>query len=68
MQAYLLLIHSFPDAVGLLTVLKGCLISAADESEIPQAVDIYNQLIDNAEYVDRLSHLVSILYYQLSLH
>jgi hypothetical protein len=42
MQAYLLHIHSFPDATALPTVLKACLVSAADESEIPQAVDIYN--------------------------
>ena len=67
MRAYLLFNHSFPDAATLPAVIRGCLVSAAIESQDPQALDIHQWLNRDNAYIDKLSHLVRSLYYQLSL-
>ena len=40
MHAFLLLSHSFPDAVALPTIIRGCLIAAATKSRNLRASDI----------------------------
>ena len=66
-QVYLLFNHSFPDAAILPAAIRHCLISAATESQDPQALDICEQLNCDDVYIDKLSCLVRSLYYQLSL-
>ena len=68
MQAYLLLVNSFPDAVVLPAVLKDCLFSAAAESQNPLAPDIHQQLHQDALYMGKLCPLVRISYDELPLH
>ena len=47
--------------------IRGCLVSVAIESQDPQVSDIHQQLNHDNAYIDKLSHLVRSLYYQLSL-
>jgi len=68
MRVYILFNNSFPDATIIPTVIRGCLIAAATESQDPKALDICERLNCDNAYTDKLSRLVRTLYYRLSLY
>ena len=60
---YLLFNDSFPNVATLPLVIRDCLISAATESQDPQALGIHERLNSDVIYIQKLSHLVRTFTY-----
>ena len=58
MQASLLLPHAFPDGVLQFTFTKECLLTATDK---PSTALICSQLLEDKDYLAKLSQLVSFI-------
>ena len=58
MQASLLFTHAFPDGVLQFTFAKECLLTAADK---PSTALIYSRLLEDKDYLAKLSQLVSFI-------
>ena len=58
MQASLMFTHAFPDGVLQFSFAKECLLAAADK---PSTALIYSQLLEDEDYLAKISQLVSFL-------